>query len=164
MALSLLLFVLGLLLLRETKTRWPARFLAALAALFFVLYSAAYYASNAITGQGIDEAAFFYTLYGLEGAGFGAYKPVIAKAAALILAGLLLAFGVFRGLRGGGRPGGSFTGRLLGFLAVFMAFAVHPASADLIKLTGSHDYLRQAGVHKLLDLHPQQLPVVFNHL
>ena len=72
MMLASIMFVLGLLLLWKARTRTAGRYLASLSVFLFAFYSAAYFATDAITGEGIDQAAYFYVTYGMEGAGFGA--------------------------------------------------------------------------------------------
>ena len=146
MILALIVFALGILLLWKVKARTSGRYLAALTAFLFVFYSAAYFATNAITGEGIDEAAFFYVTYGLEGAGFGAYKTVIAGAVAIILVGIGLSVLVYRLLKGDLRTCSRLSGRVAGYSALAMSFVVHPASLDIANLVSTHHLEQQLGM------------------
>ncbi|MFH1135489.1 MAG: sulfatase-like hydrolase/transferase [Pseudomonadota bacterium] len=142
---SALLLGLGFYLLEKCKIGLGARIAAALAAFMFMSFSAAYYASNAITGKGIDEAAFFYVMYGLEGAGFGAYTGVIVKSLLLLGAGLFAAHLVFKHLSPG-NPTRGRSGVIVGFAALAAALLVHPLAADISKLTLANWFLKQSPI------------------
>jgi phosphoglycerol transferase len=146
MILTLIAFTMGVLLLCKVKTRTPGRYLTALAVFLFGIYSAAYFATDAITGHGIDQAAFFYVTYGMEGAGYGAYTKVIAETVSIILFGLVLSLVVYRSMRGGFKSRAGFSGRVVGYSALAVSFMVHPASLDLANLVSSHKYEQQLGM------------------
>lgn len=60
---------------------------ALLAAMLFawLVLALAWWAADHFTGEGIDESVLFHLWIGLEGAGLGAYLPVIAGVLAAVL-------------------------------------------------------------------------------
>ena len=52
--------------------------------LGFVLLGAMFFAANRFTGHGIDQAVLYHVTYGLDGAGFSEYAPLILGVIGLV--------------------------------------------------------------------------------
>ena len=75
---SIILFLVGLsfsgFIVRSHKTR----FLVSFTTFSFLLLTSLYLLADYFTGNGIDEAVLYHVFYGMKGAGYSEYLPIIA--------------------------------------------------------------------------------------
>lgn len=113
---------------------------ALLAAMLFawLVLALAWWAADHFTGEGIDESVLFHLWIGLEGAGLGAYLPVIAGVLAAVLlcaAGAGLLWRLYTRRPAAAAPFGAWlAGPALGAVAL----ALHPTMADIGQLVHMH--------------------------
>ena len=129
LATSLLLAYLG----RRSK---PIAVTLGALVLGFVVLGAMFFAADRFTGHGIDQAVLYHVAYGLGGAGFSEYAPLMLGVVALVIIGLAAAVACTLLLtRTRPRPRVLPTSRASVLIAL-LACAFNPASRDLVQLAG----------------------------
>lgn len=121
--------------------------LAVAGVLACLLLSVAWLVADRLTGSGIDASVAYHLRMGLEAAGFGAFHGLIAAAVAAV-AGCLLAAGlVWRLVRAPAAPRFGRARGLAGTALLALAFWLHPAVGDLVRLEESarHGAMASAG-------------------
>ncbi len=100
--------------------------------LYIILF-ATYKVADYFTGNGIDQATIIQLKFGLKGAAFGAYKPLVAITSGVLLISLiLLALFVFK-TQAKKKSGGLLKG-LLAYVLLFVAVVVNPALINIYNL------------------------------
>jgi phosphoglycerol transferase len=94
-AILIIIFALAIFQLRGKNGKTSVRYLVPLLIIFFIFQSATYLAANYFTANGIDASVIYHLEYSLDGAGFFEYSGIIAVVAAILLAGLILAYNSF---------------------------------------------------------------------
>lgn len=131
---SLIIFFLATLFLKDRNTSHAARFFNAFLTFCIIILSGAYLVSDYFTDSGIDESVLFHLMYGPEGSGFSELMlPMFAAGVFVIVAGVA-AFIVFRILKP--VPPGEMKARLwLAHLTLPAAIMLNPGTVDVLNVT-----------------------------
>lgn len=131
---------------RAISTRSGA-VLAVAGVLACLLLSVAWLVADRLTGSGIDASVVYHLQTGLEAAGFGAFYGLIAAAVAAVAGCLLAAVLVWRLVRAPAAPQFGRARGLVGAALLALAFWLHPAVGDLVRLEESarHSAMASAG-------------------
>jgi len=107
-----------------TKSKVP---LFSLLSSIFIWLSLFYVVADELSGNGIDEAVFFHLNYGLTGAGFSEYMPLLALTVFLFIASLFVPYMIIGKLGKLTKASGKkFT--WVAYILVIIAFVYHPTS------------------------------------
>ncbi len=133
MILSLLFFFFSLFVARQSAASALGRLSFGVFSLLFLIVSFCFFVADYFTGNGIDESALYHFRYGLAGAGFTEYGPLIAISGILTLSSLFFIFRFSSAGRKGELPerGGKAP---LSFFLISAALFVNPGSKDLFDL------------------------------
>lgn len=166
--LSLFLLALSYAIARRKAGGQALRWAVALATVVVLLLAVFYFVADYFTGKGVDESVIYHLSYGLEGAGFGEYKVLIAASIVLIVLSIGVAVCVFVRLpRRSGRPSKRWT--WVSAALALAAVGVSPASTELARLffqqwTGAHGGARFRYVRPTVEPAKTPLNVVFLYL
>ena len=97
-------------------------------AIFYVLYTSAYFVADYFTDDGINSAVIYHLKYGLNGAGWAEYSSLIISVFALVIFNLILIY-KFRSKK---------TNTKLSFIFLILAFLTSPTSINLYKLNSNN--------------------------
>ncbi|MHC4412767.1 MAG: sulfatase-like hydrolase/transferase [Planctomycetota bacterium] len=133
---SLAIFVLATLFLKDRNTSHGARYFHTVLAFSTIILSGTYLISDYFTGSGIDESVFYHLIYGLDGAGFREYMDLMIFAGVLMIVAVFGAFAVFRMLKPVLHQENKVSKLWMAHVTLPVAFMVNPGSVDILEATG----------------------------
>lgn len=102
----------------------------------FVLLAFMFTTANWFTGQGIDQATLYHVAYGLDGAGFSEYWPIILGGITLLILGVVGALACSLALTRTRARELPLRSHHAAIPLALLACALNPATRDLLELAG----------------------------
>lgn len=127
---SIVFLSIGVWILKGASLGVFGRTLASLFVVVMLSLTGVYLVSSYFTGSGIDESVLYHLQYGLAGAGFEDYWPIISFALLAVVFAVVSGFVINKYLSPGGSSSHAYLSGI-GSIALLVSLFFNPASKDL---------------------------------
>lgn len=124
---SIVFFSVSIIMSKSRQRSQKSILFGSVSIFIYMCLTAFFIVSDYFTGEGINDAVIYHLRYGLDESGFGDYYIIISIGVFLFIASLVLAVFYYKMVKKSVLVAHSFTKRLISFLTLIVALALHPS-------------------------------------